>query len=150
MFIKIGAEEHIKDMYENGTIFINTIEYFKKVEDKELRGDKYEGASEIINSLPGTFRIPGIERDFKYEKVHIKKAYDEVVGNIYSLYCISSKGFPNPLDFKVDEKNLRFGTHCLIIKDNKYFFEKIKLELKKNGYEFQHGFVEYYDKDKIR
>lgn len=149
MFIKIGAEEHIKDLYENGTIYINTIEYFKKIEDKELRGDKYEGASEIINSLPGTFRIPGIDRDFKYEKIHIKKAYDEVVGNIYSLYCISSKGFPNPLDFKMDEKNFRFGTHCLIIKDNKYFFEKIKSELKKNGYEFRHGFVEYYDKDKV-
>ncbi len=149
MFIKIGAEEHIKDLYESGTIFINTIEYFKRIEDKELRGDKYEGASEIINSLPGTFRIPGIDRDFKYEKVHIKKAYDEVIGNIYSLYCISSKGFPNPLDFKMDGKNLRFGTHCLIIKDNKYFFEKIKSELKKNGYEFRHGFVDYYDKDKV-
>ena len=83
------------------------------------------------------------------EKIHIKKAYEEVLGNIYSLYCISSKGFPNPLDFKMDEKNLRLGTHCLIVKDNDYFFEKIKSGLKKKGYEFRHGFVEYYDKDKV-
>ncbi|WP_299584665.1 hypothetical protein [uncultured Sunxiuqinia sp.] len=149
MFIKIGAKEHIQDLYDNGTIYINTIEYFRKVEDEELRGDKYEGATEIINSLPGTFRIPGIDRDFSYEKVHLKKAYEEVLGNMYSLYCISSKGFQNPLDFRMDEKNLRFGTHCLLIKDNQYFFDRIKSELRKNNYEFLHGFVEYYDKDKV-
>ena len=143
MFIKIGAEEHIRDLYENGTIFINTIEYFKKV------GDKYEAASEIINSNSGTFRIQGIEKDLKYKNLHLKKAYKEVLGNIYSLYCISSKGFPNPLEFKVDEKNLRFGTHCLIIKDNLYFFEKVKSELIKKGYDFRHDFVDYYDKDKV-
>ncbi len=149
MFLKIGKEEHIKDLYENGTIYINTIEYFKKVEDEELRGDKYEGASEIINSLPGTFKIPGIERKFKFQKAHIKKAYDVVLGNIYSLYCISSKGFPNPLDFILDEKNLRFGTHCLMIKDNEYFLNKIKAELEKKKYDYRDGFVDYYDKDNI-
>ncbi len=147
MFIKIGAEEHIRNLYENGTIYLNTIEYFKKVEDEELRGDKYEGTSEVINSHHGTFRISGSNQDFKYEKVHMKKAYEKVLGNIYSLYCISSKGFPSLLDFKMDERNLRFGTHCLIIKDNNYFFEKIKSEFNKNGYEFTHGFINYYDKD---
>lgn len=149
MFLKIGHEEHISDLYENGTIFINTIEHFRKIEDDELRGDGYEGASEIINSLPGTFRIPGINRDFKYEKIHIKKMHETVLGNIYCLYCISSKGFPNPLDFKLDEKNLRFGSHCLMIKDNQYFFDKILSELKNNGFDYRHGFVNYYDKDNL-
>lgn len=149
MFLKLGSLENITDLYENGTIYVNTIEFFTKIEDNELRGDNYEGASEIINSLPGIFRIPGIDRDFKYEKVHLKKSYDQVVGNIYSLYCISSKGFLNPLDFRINEKNLRFGTHCLMIKDNQYFFDKIQSELKKNGFDFRHGFVNYYDKDRI-
>lgn len=149
MFLKLGSLENITDLYENGTIYINTIEFFKKIEDNDLRGDNYEGASEIINSLPGTFRIPEIDRDIKYEKIHLKKSFDQILGNIYSLYCISSKGFPNPLDFKIDEKNLRFGTHCLMIKNSQYFFDKIKSELKNNGFDFRHGFVNYYDKDKI-
>ncbi len=149
MFLKIGKEEHVKDLYENGTVYINTIEYFRKMEDDELRGDGYEGASEIINSLPGTFRIPGIDQEFKYEKIHIKKAYEEVLGNIYSLYCISSKDFPNTLDFKFDEKNLRLGTHCLMIKDNQYFLDKIQSKLRNRGFKYRHGFVNYYDKDKI-
>ena len=149
LFLKLGSEENILDLFENGTIYMNTIEYFRKVEDEELRGDKYEGVSRVINSLPGTFKIPGIDREFNYIKVHLKESYKEVLGNIYSLYAISSKGFPNPLDFKFDERNLRFGTHGVMIKDLPLFFNKIENELKKNNLKFNHGFVDYYDKEEV-
>ena len=149
LFLKLGSEENILDLFENGTIYMNTIEYFRKVEDEELRGDKYEGVSKVINSLPGTFKIPGIDREFNYIKVHLKESYKEVLGNIYSLYAISSKGFPNPLDFKFDERNLRFGTHGVMIKDLPLFFNKIENELKKNNLKFNHGFVDYYDKEEV-
>ena len=148
-FLKFGSERNIRDLFENGTIYINTIDFFRKVEDKELRGDKYEGASRIVNSLPGTFRIPGIDREFKYQKVHYTESFETILGNIYSLYCISSKGFPNPLDFQLDSKNLRFGTHCLMIKNNVYFLEAIEEGLTREGYKFWHGFVDYYDKENI-
>lgn len=149
LFLKLGSEKNILDLFENGTIYMNTIEYFRKVEDEELRGDKYEGVSRVINSLPGTFKIPGIDREFNYSKVHLKESYKEVLGNIYSLYAISSKGFPNPLDFEFDKRNLRFGTHVLMIKDLPLFFNKIENELKKNNLKFNHGFVDYYDKEEV-
>lgn len=146
-FLKFGSLEHMTDLFENGTIYMNTIQHFRKVEDEELRGDKYEGASKIINSLPGTFRIPNIEREFSYQKIHLVESYKEVLGNIYSLYCISSNGFSNPLDFQLDQKNKRFGTHCVMIKDNQYFLELIENELKRQGLKFRHGFVNYYNKE---
>lgn len=149
LFLKFGSEKNILDLYENGTIYMNTIQYFRQIEDKELRGDKYEGVSRIINSLPGTFKIPGIDREFKYLKAHIREIHKEITGNIYSLYAVSSKGFPNPLDFKVDEKNMRFGTHCLMIKDLPYFFDKIENELKRNRCKFFHDFVDYYDRNEV-
>lgn len=149
LFLKLGSEENILDLFENGTIYMNTIEYFRNVEDEELRGDKYEGVSRVINSLPGTFKLPVIDREFNYIKVHLKESYKEVLGNIYSLYAISSKGFPNPLDFKFDERNLRFGTHGVMIKDLPLFFNKIENELKKNNLKFSHGFVDYYDKEEV-
>lgn len=149
LFLKLGSEENILDLFENGTIYMNTIEYFRKVEDEELRGDKYEGVSKVINSLPGTFKIPGIDREFNYIKVHLKESYKKVLGNIYSLYAISSKGFLNPLDFKFDERNLRFGTHVVMIKDLPLFFNKMENELKKNNLKFNHGFVDYYDKEEV-
>lgn len=149
LLLKFGSEENILDLYENGTIFMNPIEYFRKIDDEELRGDKYEGVSRIINSLPGTIKIKGIEREFNFIKAHIRESYDELLGNIYSLYAISSKGFSSPLDYKFDERNLRFGTHGLIIKNLPLFFKRIENEFKKNNYTFHHGFVEYYDKDEV-
>ena len=44
-FIKFGSEKNILDLYTNGTVFLNTIQYFRNIEDGELRGDKYEGVS---------------------------------------------------------------------------------------------------------
>lgn len=149
LLLKLGSEENIIDLLENGTIYMNTIEYFRKIEDGELRGDKYEGVSKIINSLPGTFKIKGIDREFDYIKMHLREAHNQVIGNIYSFYALSSKGFPNPLDFEFDKRNLRFGTHCLMIKNLPFFFKKIEKELKKNNYKFHHNFVDYYDKDEV-
>lgn len=148
-FLKFGSEENIKDLFDNGTVYLNTIEYFRKIEDEELRGDSYEGTSEIINSLPGTFRIPNIEDEIRYEKIHIKKAHEIVLGNLYCLYCVSSHGFPNPFDFKIDERNLRFGTHCLMMYDNQYLLDSIANALQAKGLKYSRGFVEYYDKEKV-
>jgi hypothetical protein len=122
LLLKLGSEENIIDLLENGTIYMNTIEYFRKIEDGELRGDKYEGVSKIINSLPGTFKIKGIDREFDYIKMHLREAHNQVIGNIHSFYALSSKGFPNPLDFEFDKRNLRFGTHCLMIKKPSFLF----------------------------
>lgn len=111
-----------------------------------LSGDEYEGATRVINSLPGTLRIPNVDKDFQYKKIHIKESFETILGNIFSLYAISSHGFTNPNEFKIDDRNKSFGTHGLLIKDVNYFIksiEKILLEKKK---EFYHGFVEYYEK----
>ena len=147
-FIKFGGERNIADLYINGTVFLNTIQYFRNIEDGELRGDKYEGVSEIINSLPGTFKIKESEQEFRYEKVHLRKSFKEILGNIYSLYAISNKGFQNYQDFKINERVNEFGSHCLLI-DPKSFIDQMEKTFNKLGYSYSHGFVDYYDKEKI-
>src|SRR4051794_836898 len=104
LFLKFGEEKYVRELYENGTIYFNTLQYFRKKEDQELRGDKYEGVSRIINSTSGTFHIPSINKTVNYLSLHAKQSYKIVVGNLYSLYCVSSFGFSNPLDFRIDEK----------------------------------------------
>lgn len=148
-FLKFGNKKNIEDLFNNGTIYLNTVQYFRGIEDNNLRGDDYEGASRVINSLPGSFKIPGIEKEINYKTIHLKESYETVLGNIFCLYCISSYGFPNISDFKIDEKVLDFGPYCILINDVGYFLDSIETELKKNKFEFEHGFVKYYDKKKI-
>ena len=85
---KFGSEENIIDLFENGTIYLNPLQYFRKVEDAELRGDKYEGIIEVINFPAGDFEIPTLNFKGKYISMHIRKGFNEVIGNIFSLYYL--------------------------------------------------------------
>ncbi len=149
MLLKFGQEENIKDLFYNGTIYMSPIQQFRKIEDGELRGDKYEGVSRINNYLPGQLEIPSIGYKGNYHTFHMLESYENVLGNIYSLYCVSSHGWKNPLDFKIDEKIKRFGSHCLVIKDNQKFLSLIEAKLQELNVKFRHGFIEYYDKNTV-
>ncbi len=148
LFLKFGKLKHIKDLYENGTVFLNSIQHFRKLEDNGLRGDIYEGISSLLNLPFGEFEIKNLNYKGKYVSTQIRESYKEVVGNIYSLYAVSSKGFPNPLEFKIDNRNSEFGSHCLMIKNPPLFFNRIEQELKNSKLKFRHGFVKYYDASK--
>ncbi len=149
MFLKFGQEEHIKDLYYNGTIYMNAIQYFRSIEDGELRGDIYEGISRIKNYPPGQFEIPSIGFKGNYLALQTRYSYETVLGNVYSLYCISSHGWKEANEFKIDEKIKRFGKSCLIIKDNRKFLSLLENKLKELKVKSHHGFVEYYDKSKV-
>jgi hypothetical protein len=145
MFLKFGNEQHINDLFHNGTIYMNSIQRFREIEDNKVRGDKYEGIKSIRNLPSGEFEIPSVGYVGNYISMHIREAWPEIFGNIYSLYCISSHGWPNPLDFYIDQKMNEFGSHCLMIKDNKKFFQLIEKNLQKQKLKYHHGFVDYYD-----
>jgi hypothetical protein len=149
LFLKFGSEENILDLYENGTIYMNTISWFKAVDDNYLRGDTYEGLSKIMNYPKGKFRIESLNHEVNYEKLQIRHANKDLLGNIYSLFCVSSFFEPTPENFKIDKRVEEFGSHCLIIKNCPKFLSLIEAKLTFLGYEYDHDFVEYYDKDKI-
>lgn len=148
LFLKFGELKYIKDLYENGTVFLNSIQHFRKLEDNGLRGDIYEGISNLRNLPSGEFEIKSLNHKGKYVSMQVRESYEEVVGNIYSLYAVSSQGFPNPLEFKIDNRNSEFGSHCLMIKNLPLFFNRIEQELKNSKLKFRHGFVKYYDANK--
>ena len=137
------------DLFHNGTIYMNSIQKFRKIEDNELRGDQYEGVSEIRNYKNGQFRIESLNHTVNFISMHLSKSYPEVYGNIYSLYCISSHGWADPRDFNIDRKIKRFGTHCLMIKDNRKFLYLLKQKLDLIKLKYRFGFVEYYNKNEI-
>jgi len=145
-FLKFGNEHDIFDLYNNGTIYMNPLYKFTEMEDNELRGDKYEGVTEIRNYPAGQFIIPSIERPFKYQSFHLTETSKYNLGNIYSLYAISSYGFPIPKDFHIDDRVKRFGSHFLMIKNLPVFFQLMKQKLLLAGYVAYHDFVDYYDK----
>ncbi len=149
VFLKFGCENDIIDVYRNGTIYMSPIQRFREIEDGLIRGDRYEGVISVRNYLPGKFEIPSIGFKGNHLGIHLRQTYENVLGNIYSLYCISSHGWKNPKDFKIDNKIKHFGSYCLMIKDVKEFFTLIENKLQQLGVKYYHDFVEYYDKSAI-
>lgn len=146
---KMGAEEHMNDLLLNGTIYMNSIQHFKKLEDDELRGDNYEGVSRIWNTKNGNFSIPSLGYNGKYQHLHLTQSFKEVAGNIYSMYCISSVGFGSPYEIKFDERLLNFGSHTFVVFDMQKFLDRMKRILDLTGLEFEYGLVNYYDKREV-
>jgi len=60
LFIKFGREQDMLDLFNNGTIYMNTINTFRTIEDNNLRGDSYEGIKQIWNFPSGQFEIPSL------------------------------------------------------------------------------------------
>lgn len=147
-FLKFGQEEHIRDLCENGTIFMNSVQYFRHIDDNCVRGDMYEGISKIKNYPPGELEIKSLNYKGKYLALQIRAAHETVLGNIYSLYCISSYTISNPLKFQVDDRIKQFGSHALLIKDNPEFINRIEKRLQTMELPYRHGFVKYYDTNK--
>jgi len=149
MFLKFGEEEHVKDLYYKGTIYMNSIQYFRTIEEDELRGDKYEGITQIKNYPLGEIEISALNFKGNYLALQLRESYEIVLGNIFSLYCISSQGWENPHTFKIDERIKRFGSYCLMIKDNKKFLSLVEEKLNELRIKFSHSFVTYYDKNNV-
>jgi len=147
MFLKFGKPDDITDLYENGTIYMNSIQSFRKIEDDCLRGDRYEGVSSIMNSTDGYIEVLG--KKINLVNVHVPESREIVFGNIYCLYCVSSFGFTTPADFKIDEKVREFGSHCLVIFQPGEFLSRIEQKLNLMAWTYRTGFVEYYDKHTV-
>lgn len=149
-FLKFGQEKNIQDMYNNGTIYMNSIQYFREIEDNELRGDMYEGITRILNLQQGQVEMPSTGFKSDFSTFQLRQSYKTVLGNIFSLYCVSSHGLTGELkDFKIDEKNKRFGSCCLMINDINEFILRIENRLKELKIQYHYNFIEYYDKDRI-
>lgn len=148
-FLKFGRQEHMLEFLQNGIIYMNPLSYFKNIEDNNLRGDNYEGVHQIWNPPAGKFKIPALNHEGNYLSMHLKESYENTLGNILSLYCISSYGFETPKDFHIDERIKDFGSHCVLIKDIPEFLSRIESQLNLSGLKYNKNFVEYYDKNDI-
>ena len=142
--VRFGPREWLEEFCNQGKLYMNTLKFFKESEDK-LRGDKSEGLTEShpakdctlsilensewlpINGLTGQLRF-GDSRDINI--------------NIFSLYAITEKNE----DLLVDSGVLRFGDSAAIILEGDEFLHRVKNEIERKGWTYNHDLVDYVDK----
>lgn len=149
-FLKFGSEEDTRDLLENGTIFCNPIEYFRKFEDGHVRGDSYEGTFNVKNFSPDTdiqlTLQDGRKINLKSRELHLREFYSNIKGNLYCLTAITDSDIDEKGTVVIDSKFSSFGSHFLFIKDVKKFLDLLISGFERNKLKIKTGLVKYYDK----
>ena len=149
--IKFSSEEFTNDLYKNGTVFLNTFEYFQSQENNNYRGDPDEATIHIKNfDNPENYTIEFTDtktgESFKKIPGDLQFGYKNLTpGNLYCMSCIRLSDFENN-EFKIDSKLKEFGSHALLINNPNIFMKRLENEIKKLKSEFKANAVSYYDK----
>ena len=144
ILLKFGQKEHIENLLTKGEVYMNTIQWFKTYE-KDGIGDIYEGAIEVKNIKNGktTFKTPNNTITVNNTNLQFRKHQKGHVGNIFSTYAISNLLLNRKSIHKIDKIMMKFGSHCLIIKDVNQFLNSITNKLTELGIENSHNIVKY-------
>ncbi|GLI54924.1 hypothetical protein PM10SUCC1_04390 [Propionigenium maris DSM 9537] len=163
MLIKFGKKEHMESLMK-GTVYMNSMEFFKAYEDCNNIGDQEEGVQKILQPDHTKITIGPVEfeKDGKLIKIpertlskengliNLKINLDISNINLFCLYKISLEKickdnliFHLPQEIKDDENY----THCVIFNDPQKFVEKLNYSAKNKSNDFQAKVIEYVDKD---
>jgi hypothetical protein len=141
--VKFGQYKHIRQLRDEGFLYMNTFPYFQQLEDEELRGDKFEGVAEIHRGSSGT-AIPEDEPNKPVTianwnlRIHLPQP--EKI-NIFCMCAVRS----SVESFPIDERSFKFGDYALILTDPQKFIDRISSQLKSQNISHKANLVEYVD-----
>ncbi len=140
--IKFGSYENICSLRDKGEIYMNTLPYFREIEDNELRGDPFDSVNEIQRGTKGHVLIPNSDKKIQITNFEIRIGPDEAEKiNLYCMYALRAR----PESYPINEKNFKFGSHALIIFKAQLFMDKLRNSLKEKGINGSSNLVEYID-----
>ena len=140
--IKFGELEHIQQLQEEGLLYLNTLPYFWKIEDEELRGDPFDCAIQAIRRGPKITMVLPEGKEITLCKDYTMKILpiEPEKINIFCMYALS----PNiEGTFPIDKKNLRFGDHALLLINPNEFMQRLESTLKNKKIVAKGILVEY-------
>ena len=142
--MKIGKREHMYDLIENGTMFLQRLRNYREIEDIE-RGDRHEGVSQSLQPDKIELRVNGE----KIEGIVGPIEYFENGANplVYCMYGYNSSHSPCHSGNLLDVRCFGFGDTAVIIKNGKKFFDRIIIACEKLNVGVKGKLVEYVDFD---
>jgi len=150
--IKFGQREHLEMLQNQGQIYMNTLNWFRRYEENKQIGDRYDSYDEIQQvkwmklSFPNgksmEFSANGEKNRLTGAQNYISEQRDSF--NLYCMYAITNQIND---EYFIDEKNAEFGDSFLVIKNVPDFVNRIETELRNQKMKFRHDLVSYYNKN---
>ncbi|MCS3455317.1 hypothetical protein M2366_001384 [Aeromonas sp. BIGb0405] len=177
LLIKIFDKEEYADAFlNNGEIFCQTLESFKKIEDAGVRGDTYEavsswyqpdqvsliisykddaGVEHKIPLMPSDLAGPIITQLNKYNHLNLYCMYAVIIPEFNESYTteeeklLVSEKINSMLAERttLDDEVLSLGKYAVIIHSVNDFIEKVESAAKERNYQCRHKPITYFDSD---
>lgn len=150
-FLKVGSYENIKNLYEKGEVYLNTLRSFRDAENQEIR-DEMEGTIRLVDEMT-YLEISPQGKDAKIimttngqRGIQLKRSVlnaKDIKGNAYCLYSASAD-LHERID-RVDSRVKKFGEAFIVVYGVNIFIERVANALLQEGFDADYKFVEYYD-----
>ena len=163
-FAKVFAKKEHADAFVSGSLFANRLSYFKRIENRDGRGDEYEGA--IIPELDGlTFTLTSTdlqtgeideitipEGDFAAPPIIQPTRLDHL--NVFCLYAGHSGGFTEistdklqcfKKQLEIPEDCTKLGSHAVIVQNATEFIRRVRVAAERENFRIWWKLVRYYD-----
>jgi hypothetical protein len=130
---------------DEGLLYMNPLSYFWELEDDELRSDPFEGIGKVDRGRSGSIKLAdGTDLPIEITDwtLRIPLPESEEI-NIFCMYALR----PSVGSYPVDERNLRFGGHALILFDPQRFIDQIHHSLNDQKIKHEARLVEYVPRD---
>lgn len=147
-FFRFGSRHHI-EQFVQGTLYMNTLDYFAAMEEKEdgdPRCDPFEGVGRTIPANGGVLSVK-IAEDFQ-PVGHVTGAlkWRPTEGIKASVFCMYALRPPDSPVF-VDERNFRFGDTFAVLLDSEEFLRRVRKAAEASGHQLLYRLVEYFDEE---
>jgi hypothetical protein len=142
---KFGKREHIDQFVHEGHIYMNSLNYFRTLEDDMLRADKHEGASYNLQADGAILQMEQSEKWVDVAKIKEQLVWSDGGKDVTKVFCMYAF-LESTSKSLVDPRNLDFGDTFVILKDGDEFLRRVHATAKKENIVLEQGFVEYVDK----
>jgi hypothetical protein len=140
--LKFGEHKYMEALRTRGSLYLNTIGYFQKLEDTAGRADRDEGLEAVYHpSTIGRLQVGNIIIPPGDLVGPVRVAYDDSADlNIYCLYGASET------PTTVDPRCQQFGDAFVVIKNVAEFMKRLTTKLSELHLESEVHTVDYVDK----
>lgn len=145
---KLGRAEHMRRFRELGEVYMKPLDFYRKLEKDQQRGDPYEGVSALWQpSQIGELRIGdhAIPPSDLAEAVRFSRDDDRTCA-VFCMGAITGSSIDRHLRLGaplVDPRNLEFGDTAIAITKMDPFLHRFRTAVERTGLGFATGTVEY-------
>jgi len=142
----------MRSLFEDGVIYMNTLEFYRTLEAHDERRDVNEGAERVRNRQGGVLKRKNPETGTFEEIVQLTHSRIRELNsnlqqlNVYCLYYLKSEMPIKSLGAMISQRTkLGFGDYAVIVVDAGEFVTRIRQAAINKGFRHFRSLVEYVD-----